>query len=107
MLNSSYELVYSVSTKGEFLHKKRVFSNVLDDWVLPVLEYVDDVGGLDLGFHLTFLLLGSTHHLQLFQQGSTLGQLVLLINAHSRIIAELNIIMRNRAFCEPELDDEW
>jgi hypothetical protein len=58
VLDAQVELVDRVGPAGEFLHGDRVFFDLPDFGVGPILEDVDNVGGLYLGLHLSLLLLG-------------------------------------------------
>lgn len=65
MFNAEYVLVDGVEPVGKLLHKDGVFSNIPQNWVCPLLEDVDDVGGLDLGLGLALFLLGTAHQVHL------------------------------------------
>jgi hypothetical protein len=80
------ELMDGVSAEGEFLHVERILANILNDWVGPLFEYVDDVRRFDLGLSVSLLLLGSTHRFHLIHLSSTLGAMERLMRAEMRII---------------------
>lgn len=58
-------LVDGVESIGQLLHEDRVFSDIPQNWVSPLLEDVDNIRGLNLGLGLSFFLLGTTHQVHL------------------------------------------